>query len=208
MKELTKRQQQVLNFIQQKKETQGVPPTFREIGEHFGFRSPNAVLAHVDALRTKGWLKSLAGRARTLQAINPYEKDRPRPRLITVPIYGTIPAGNPVDAAQESEGCVLIDVETAGIRPNARTFALRVRGDSMVGKGILEGDLAIVEHGVQPRNGDVVAALIDGQVTLKTFLSQRGKPFLRAENPRYPKLIPQEELQIQGVMMALIRKRK
>ncbi len=78
----------------------------------------------------------------------------------------------------------------------------------MIGKHIMNGDVAIIEHGVEPRSGDVVAALSDGQVTLKTFLLQRGKPFLRAENPRYPDLIPQEELQIQGVMVALIRKRK
>ena len=106
------------------------------------------------------------------------------------------------------KACVLIDVETAGIKPNARTFAVKVRGDSMIGKGILDGDLVIIEHGVEPHNGDTVAALIDGRVTLKSFVRQRGKTFLRAENPRYPDLLPQEELQIQGVMVALIRKRK
>jgi repressor LexA len=70
------------------------------------------------------------------------------------------------------------------------------------------GDIVIVEHGLAPHPGDVVAALIDGQVTLKTFLLHRGKPCLRAENPRYPNLVPQEELQVQGVMVALVRKRK
>ena len=78
----------------------------------------------------------------------------------------------------------------------------------LLGKNIVDGDIAIIEHGVQPRSGDVVAALIDGQVTLKTFVMQRNKPYLRAENPRYSNLIPQEELQIQGVMVALVRKRK
>ena len=128
--------------------------------------------------------------------------------MLAVPVYGSIPAGLPQDTTQEPESCVLIDVETLGIKPTARTFALKVRGDSMVGKNIVDGDLAVIEHGVEPRSGDVVAALIDGQVTLKTFVLQRGKPYLRAENPRYPSLIPQEELQIQGIMMALIRKRK
>jgi len=125
-----------------------------------------------------------------------------------VPIYGSIPAGLPIDAAQEQEGCLLIDVDSLGIKPTARTFGLKVRGDSMIGKSIIDGDTVVIEHGVQPRSGDVVAALIDGQVTLKTFVLQAGKPYLRAENPRYPKLIPQEELQIQGVMVALVRKRK
>jgi repressor LexA len=208
MKELTKRQQQVLEFIQDSQHKQGVTPTCREIAAHFRFRSPNAALAHIQALTAKGFLKSLPGRARSLQIVDPRAPDRIRPRIISVPVYGTIPAGLPLEATQEDEGCVFIDVETLGVKPTARTFALKVRGDSMIGKHILEGDLALIEHGVTPRSGDVVAALIDGQVTLKTFMMHRGKPFLRAENPRYPDLIPQEELQVQGVMMALVRKRK
>jgi len=209
MKELTARQQQILRFIQGKQDSDGLTPTFREIATHFRFNSPNAALTHVQALRDKGFLKNLPGRARSLQILDPTRpRNRLRPRVVSVPIYGTIPAGLPQDSAQEEEGCVLIDVETLGIKPTARTFGLKVHGDSMIGKHIMNGDLALIEHGVEPRPGDVVAALIDGQVTLKTFLMQRGKPYLRAENPRYPNLIPQEELQVQGVMMALVRKRK
>lgn len=209
MKELTERQQQILRFIQGKQDSEGLTPTFREIAGHFRFRSPNAALAHVQALLAKGFLKNLPGRARSLQVADPNApKHRLRPRVVSVPIYGAIPAGLPQDTAQEEEGCVLIDVETLGIKPSARTFGLKVKGDSMIGKNIVDGDIAIIEHGVEPRAGDVVAALIDGQVTLKTFLLHRGKPYLRAENPRYPNLIPREELQIQGVMVALVRKRK
>lgn len=209
MKELTDRQQQILDFIQKRQQADRLTPTLREIAAHFGFSSPNAALAHVQALLAKGVLKNLPGRARSLQVVGPPRSaERRRPRVVSVPIYGTIPAGRPEDAAQEEEGCVLIDIETLGIKPTARTFGLKVHGDSMVGKSIVDGDIAIIQHGVQPRSGDVVAALIDGQVTLKTFLLHRGKPFLRAENPRYPDLIPQEELQIQGVMTALVRKRR
>ena len=209
MRELTGRQQQILRFIQGKQDSDGLTPTFREIAAHFRFNSPNAALAHVQALRNKGFLKNLPGRARSLQILDPNRpRNRFRPRVVSIPIYGSIPAGLPQDTGQEEEGCVLIDVETLGIKPTARTFGLRVRGDSMVGKHIMDGDLALIEHGVEPRSSDVVAALIDGQVTLKTFLLQRGKPYLRAENPRYPNLIPREELQIQGVMIALVRKRK
>jgi repressor LexA len=204
MKALTEKQGQVLEFIRQRQESERLTPTLREIAAHFRFRSPNAALAHVQALLAKGVLKHVPGHARSLQIM----PERHRPPIITIPIYGAIPAGLPRDAAQEEEGCVLMDMETLGIRPSARTFALKVHGDSMTGKSILDGDIVIIEHGVQPRSGDVVAALIDGQVTLKTFLLQRGKPYLRAENPRYPNLIPQEELQIQGVMVALVRKRK
>ena len=206
---LTARQRQILDFVQRKQESERITPTLREIAAHFRFSSPNAALCHVQALLAKGFLKSLPGRARALQIVDPNApKDRSRPRVVSIPIYGSIPAGRPADAAQEEEGCVLIDVETIGIKPSARTFGLKVRGDSMLGKSIIDGDVAIIEHGVQPRPGDVVAALIDGQVTLKTFVLHRGKPYLRAENPRYPDLIPQEELQVQGVMVALVRRRK
>jgi repressor LexA len=209
MKGLTERQQQILGFIQQKQDSEGLTPTYREIAAHFRFRSPNAALAHVRALFAKGFLKNLPGRARSIQITDPNSsKTRFRPRVVSIPIFGSIPAGYPQNTAQEDEGCLLIDVETLGIKLSARTFALKVRGDSMIGKSIIDGDIAVVQHGLQPCPGDVVAALIDGQVTLKTFLLHRGKPYLRAENPRYPNLIPQEELQIQGVMIALIRKRK
>ena len=208
MKDLTKRQQEILRFIQGRVSA-GMSPTLREIAAHFRFRSPNAALSHVQALLAKRVLKNLPGRARSLQVADPHApKNRSRPQVVSVPIYGVIPAGLPKDADQEEEGCVLIDVGTLGIKPSARIFGLQVRGDSMLGKNIVDRDIAIIEHGVQPRSGDVVAALIDGQVTLKTFVMQRGKPYLRAENPGYPDLIPQEELQIQGVMIALVRKRK
>ena len=209
MRKLTERQHQILGFIQGKQDSAGLTPTLREIAAHFRFRSPNAALAHVQALLAKGFLKNLPGRARSLQVTNPNApKGRFRPRVVSVPIFGSIPAGYPQDTAQEEEGCMLIDVETLGVKPTARTFGLKVRGDSMIGKSIIDGDIAIVEHGVQPHPGDIVAALIDGQVTLKTFFIQRGRPYLRAENSRYPNLIPQEELQIQGVMVALVRKRR
>jgi repressor LexA len=208
MKELTGRQRQILDFIQRKQDSERLTPTLREIAAHFHFSSPNAALAHVQALLAKGFLKNLPGRARSLQIVDPAAPNQPRPQVVSVPIYGSIPAGRPEDTTQEDEGCVLIDVDTLGIKSSARTFGLKVHGDSMLGKSIVDGDIAIIEHGVQPRSGDVVAALIDGQVTLKTFVLQRGKPYLRAENPRYPNLIPQEELQIQGVMVALVRRRK
>ncbi len=208
MKSITERQKQILDFIQRKQDSEQLTPTLRDIAAHFRFRSPNAALCHVQALLAKGFLKNLPGRARSLQVVALDAPTRSRPRVVSVPIYGAIPAGRPQDAAQEEEGCVLIDVDTLGIKPSARTFGLKVHGDSMLGKNIVDGDIAVIEHGVQPRPGDVVAALIDGQVTLKTFLLQRGKPYLRAENPRYPNLIPKEELQIQGVMIALVRRRK
>ena len=123
-----------------------------------------------------------------------------------LPVLGSIPAGRAESLEQQAEGCLSADIASLGIQPTARTFALQVRGDSMIGRHIVEGDYAVFEHGLTPRNGDVVAALIDNESTIKTFIRDRGKPYLRAENPQYPKLIPATELVIQGVMVALVRK--
>jgi len=99
-------------------------------------------------------------------------------------------------------------MDSVGFKPTRNTFALRVAGDSMLGRHILDGDIVVLEHGSEPRNGQIVAALIDGESTLKTFVVKSGKPWLRAENPKYPNLIPAQELMIQGVFKALIRKAK
>jgi repressor LexA len=206
MPELTRRQQQIADYIDRSQREGGGAPSYREIAAHFGFASPGSVVNHVRALRRKGVLPEETGQARSLRVQSPLAGLRKR--VVDIPVYGVIPAGFAEDRRQEARGCVSIDIGTLGLRPTPRTFALEVRGDSMLGKCILDGDLVVLEHGLTPRNGDVVAALIDNESTLKTFLLNRGKPFLRAENPKYPDLIPAQELVIQGVMVALIRKRK
>ncbi|MCZ7636235.1 MAG: hypothetical protein M5U12_09490 [Verrucomicrobia bacterium] len=127
--------------------------------------------------------------------------------MADIPLYGAIPAGFARERQQEAKGCVSLDLATLGFRPTSRTFALEVRGDSMIGRHIVDGDVVILEHGKTPRNGDVVAALVDNESTLKTFVQEHGQaPYLRAENPRYPRLHPVGELVIQGVMVGLVRK--
>ena len=206
MTELTERQRQVRDFIESQQVAGKPIPTLRDITRHFRFRSTRAAADHVQALVRKGTLSRQPGKARSLRVLSPLQPFR-RP-VVDIPIYGSIPAGLAEDRRQEAQGCVSIDIETLGIKPTPRTFALEVSGDSMIGKCILEGDLVVLEHGMSPRNGDVVAALIDNESTLKTFVVERGKPYLKAENPKYPKLTPAQELVIQGVMVALIRKRK
>ncbi len=206
MNTLTRRQQQVLDFIRDSQQHEGGAPTLREIADHFGFRSMTAAVDHVRALRKKGVLNAHPRRARSLRAISPLQALR-QP-IADIPIFGSIPAGPPEDRRQEAKGCLSIDLESLGIKPSPRTFALEIRGDSMIGRHILEGDVVVLEHGVTPRNGDVVAALIDNESTLKTLVLERGRAWLRAENPRYPQLIPANELVIQGVMVALVRKRR
>jgi repressor LexA len=120
-------------------------------------------------------------------------------------LLGEIPAGRPCGAEERAEACIPVSFEALDIPKNARCFVLRVRGDSMIGAHIVDGDLVVLEHR-NPHDGAIVAALIDGEATLKTYLVRNGKPFLRAENPKYKELIPANELVIQGVVRAILRK--
>ena len=126
-------------------------------------------------------------------------------RFSQIPLLGVIPAGLPTFEEEHSEGGVAVDLSSIGLSEGARTFALTVRGDSMIGAHIQEGDVVVLEYR-EPRDGDVVAALIDGETTLKRFVLDNGRPFLKAENPAYPDLIPAMELIVQGVVVALTRK--
>ncbi len=206
MVELTPAQKRVLDFIQAEIRADRPIPTLREIAARFGFRGHRAAACHLDALKRKGFVESEPGKARSLRVTSPLAKLRSR--FAVIPLFGSIPAGFSSDREQQPDGCVSVDVATIGFKPTRNTFALRVTGDSMIGKHICDGDIAVFEHGPEPRPGQIVAALIDRKNTLKTFLVKNGKPFLKAENPQYPDLIPAEELVIQGVLRALIRKAK
>lgn len=204
MTTLTKRQQEVLDFVRDTVQRDGTSPTLREICEHFGFASPKAAADHLRALERKGALARQARRARSLRVVSPLQ-DFLKP-VAHIPVFGSIPAGFAETLEQGAEGCVSLDVGTLGLRSADGVFALRVRGDSMVGKHIADGDLAILDSKRKPQPNDIVAALIDGESTLKTFAMERGKAVLRAENPRYPTLVPAEHLQVQGVMVGLVRR--
>ena len=197
---LTDRQQKILDFIRDQQQSTGLTPSTREIQMHFGFASQTAAMDHLRALERKGVLDRQPGKARAL-ILKTFVPHAP---MLDIPLYGTIPAGLPADQQQESDRCISIDLESIRLPRGARVFALKVRGDSMVNAGINDGDTVIMEF-KEPRNRDVVAALIDGETTLKRYVVQRGRPFLRAENPKYPDLIPAQELVIQGVLVALFR---
>lgn len=204
MDQLTQRQQQVLNYIQIHQQQNGVVPTLREIAKHFSFRSMTAAVDHVRVLQRKGYLSHEPRRARSLRVLA--EMGSLGRQLARVPLYGSIPAGFADERQQETKGEVLVDLATLGIQPKGKTFAIEVRGDSMIGRHILDGDQVILDAGRKPRHGDVVAALVDTQSTLKTYIIENGRPYLRAENPLYPKIVPATELVIQGVMVGLVRK--
>ena len=127
-------------------------------------------------------------------------------RITDIPIYGQIPAGMATLTEQTIEGHVSLDARSVNASKNGRTFALRVRGDSMINAHILDGDIVILEDRKDVHNGDIVAALIDGETTLKRYVMEHGRPYLKAENPLYPDLTPARELRVQGVMVSLVRK--
>ncbi len=198
---LTSRQQQILEFIASEQRQSGVTPSTREIQEHFGFASQTAAVNHLRALERKGVLQRHAGKARAMALVSTLNREP----IIDIPIYGSIAAGF-AELTEESRGGVLsMDTRAVGLRSSAQAFALKVRGDSMIGAQINDGDLVVLEQR-GPRNNDIVAALIDGETTLKRFVVNRGQAFLKAENPNYPDLIPLTELVVQGVMVALVRK--
>ena len=196
----TAQQSAILEFIQSYRERRSVAPTQREIQEHFGFASRFSVVKHLAALKKKGLLDEAEGRARGLV---PSAETRRAP-LADIPLLGMIPAGFPADQVQEPDRTIAVDRETLQLSGTAKTFALEVRGDSMIDAGILDRDMVILEIR-EPRHRDIVAALIDGETTLKRYLVEAGQPFLRAENANYPDLLPARELVIQGVFRALIR---
>ncbi len=197
--QLTDKQSAVLEFIRERRSDGFAMPTVREIQQRFGFSSPFAATRHLMALEKKGFLNRSGGRARSMVLNDPHPV-----RWLNIPLLGAIPAGLPVDAVEQSERCITVDADSIQLPKNSRTFALEVRGDSMVGAGILDRDVVIMEL-AEPRSRDIVAALIDGETTLKRYLVKNDRPFLHAENPNFPDLIPANELVIQGVFRALIR---
>ena len=197
---LTDRQSDILTFIQNEQREKGYTPSTREIQSHFGFASQTSVMQYLDVLERKGFLNRHARKARAL--ITPAQKVR----ITDIPIYGQIPAGMAGSTEQTIEGHVSLDTGSVNASKNARTFALRVRGDSMIDAHILDGDIVILEDRKDVHSGDIVAALIDGETTLKRYVVDRGRPYLKAENPLFPDLMPARELLIQGVMVSLVRK--
>lgn len=208
-KKLTARQQEILDFILGYFQEHSFWPTVREIQQHFDFRSPNAALGHLRALERKQALSRCPSQARAFKLPSLKSPTLPDNAIdvVDIPVYGSIAAGYP-DGIESAGviGRLQIDSETAGVNRGNNAFALRVRGESMIDAGIFDGDVVILER-VEPRNGDIVAALIDGETTLKRFIrGNREAPYLKAENPNYPELHPVSELIIQGVARAITRK--
>ncbi len=197
--ELSESQEMIVRRIEAYWRKHGFGPAIRDLMRECGFRSPRAVAFHLDNLERMGLIEQ-GGKARSIRVVG-----RGVDMVDVVPIYGTIPAGAAEVQTQLPLGELAVprQLSTAGVRQHG--FALRVRGDSMIGAGIHDGDLAIVEQ--RPaRPNDVVVALVDGQSTLKRLIKRRGGFCLKSENPRYPLIQPVERLEIQGVVVGIFRK--
>jgi repressor LexA len=209
MKPLTARQQEILVFLAWHHEERGFWPSIRDIQAKFGFRSTNAVIGHLRALEAKGHLERTPGYARAFRLKDTTGADLPEgaSEVVELPVYGAIAAGYPDGVEQGNAlGRVQVDVDSGRRRSGSRPFALRVRGESMIDAGIYDGDTVIVEPR-QPKLGDIVVALLDGQSTLKRLAQGSGRgPVLKSENKDYPNLLPLEELVVQGVAVSVIRR--
>lgn len=199
---LTERQQEIFEFIEQYQVEHGCSPKIMELQKKFEIKSVNGVIKHLRALEKKGWII----RDNTPRGIGLLERARQKIQstMVSVPIFGTIPAGNPQDVQEMIEGYQSVD--SSLLRTPGKAFALIVKGESMVDAGIVEGDVVVLEQ-KEPKHFDIVAALVDGASTLKRFIKEKdGRTFLHAENKEYPDIHPSEELIIQGVAVYLIRK--
>lgn len=217
MKGLTLRQEEMLRYLQEHFTQNGYWPSIRDIQNHFDFKSTNAVMGHLRALEKKGSLQRIPGHARAYRINESLSDPQGSPNITPfndntievtdIPVYGNIAAGYP-DRVESGAAIsqLQVDVHTAGLqRSNHQVFALKVEGESMIDAGIMDGDIVIVEQ-KEARNGDIVAALIDNETTLKRFIQEPGRPpYLKSENKRYPSFHPVMELMIQGVAKSVVR---
>ncbi|MCF8083884.1 MAG: transcriptional repressor LexA [Deltaproteobacteria bacterium] len=202
--DLTPRQTEVLEFLHEFQRTEKIAPTYREIGDHFGFKSTKAAADHVYALEKKGYLRRHSGRSRGIELLPAISSNDTN--AVGVPVLGDIPAGYPEQRVEQKNGTITVDPMILGGSVRHRLFALQVKGDSMEGRGIQQGDWVIVDADLSPGENDVVVALIDGKNTLKTLAQKDGFFFLKAENPDYDEWLPLEELIIQGVAKAILKR--
>ena len=197
---LTPHQRTVLNYISEFQGKRGYSPSLADLAVAFGVRSKNSIAKVVNTLVAEKQIeKDPKGR---IKIINMPSDDVPTP--MTLSLFGPIAAGfaAPVEEHAEEQ----ITIENYLVKDRSSTFLLRVKGDSMIGALIHEGDLVVVDRSKHPKPNDIVVGVLDGEFTLKRLKKDKGKFYLQAENPDYPDLHALEELQVAGVVVGLMRK--
>ena len=197
MKNLTKRQSEIFNFIKEEIESNGYPPTRSEISRTFGFKSPNAAEDHLKALKKKGVLDLAAGTSRGITLNN---------ESIGIPVIGLVSAGGPILAEENIEKTL---PKNPGILSHGVDFYLKVKGDSMIDVGIFENDLIAINKNLPVKTGNIVVARINNEVTVKTLLKLSNKlVILKPENSSYEDLEinpTKESLVFEGTCVGLLR---
>jgi repressor LexA len=204
MESLTKRQRQVLNFITRSIEDRGYPPTMREIGEHMGIRSTNGVNDHLKALERKGYIVREDLKSRTLRPVTGESKP------VSVPLLGRVAAGQPLLAVENREETLRVDPFFLGRGRHREVFALRVKGDSMIEDGILDGDVVFVRQQSTAQRGEVIVALLDEEATVKRYYPDgnvvRLQPANAAMQPLRVRAGDGRDFRILGVVTGVYRK--
>jgi repressor LexA len=201
MRELTERQREVLSFITSYVNKHAYPPTIREIADHFSI-SVKGAYDHLSALKKKNRLRYGDKRSRAIEVIRT-EEDGTEDDALRVPILGHVAAGRPILAEENWDGTV--PVPRSMLRKDGSFFALRVKGDSMEGAGIVDGDLAIIEKREAAKDGEIVVAVVEEAVTLKRFFKESARIRLQAENPAYSPIYCRD-VRILGKLACLLRR--
>ena len=201
---LTPRQTKILMAIKKAMETNGYPPSMREIGEAAGLSSPSSVKYQLEALEEKGWIRRDPSRGRALEVLTPgderFEDIKPE-RTHNVPLVGRIAAGGPILAEQNVEELFPLPASLVG---EGDLFMLKVVGDSMIDAAICDGDYVVVRSQKDCNKGEIVAAMIDGEATVKTFTKKDGHIWLMPANDDY-KPINGDNAEILGIVTAVLR---
>ena len=204
MKELTKRQNEILTYIKKYMVSHGYPPTIREIGADLGVSSPATIHAHLANLESKGFIKKEDTKNRAIELLVENEYAIKDEEVVSVPLLGKITAGSPIEAIERPDEYFSLPAYL--IPNNKEVFTLLVSGTSMINAGILDGDIVIVERRNSARNGEIVVAMTDeNEVTLKTFYKESGYFRLQPEND-YMLPIIVKDISILGKAIGLYRK--
>ena len=197
-KELTEKQEKVLEFIRKFHTNNAMMPTVREIAKNFKL-SIGSVQQHLRALLSKGFLVKRGSLSRGIDFPN-------RKKFAQVPVLGSVHAGTFLEQVEDASDYIYINTD---ITRNNKCFALKVKGDSMEPSGIMEGDTIVVSKGEPPYNGDIVVALVDNESAIKMFFKEKGKIFLKSTNPKYPTLSSDDyNIDIVGKLIYLVREYK
>lgn len=220
---ISKKQQLILDYIKKEILEKGFPPSVREIGEAVGLKSTSSVHAHLESLEKNGYIRKNASKTRSIEILDDDFQDMRMSRLgltspsslaspdnvsetrievAQVPILGNVAAGQPLLAVEQIESYFPVPVERL---PNAQTFLLHVKGDSMINAGILNGDFVLVEQKNTARDGEMIVALVGDSATVKTFYREDGYYRLQPENDSMDPILVHDDLRILGKVIGVFR---